>query len=90
MSLPRFQFRLSTLLWITLAVACWFGGRVSREWEIERGLIEGEARHPLLQGAPSGSWRQLRDGRWVLVVEGETMDQYRARRAQEKKDFHTR
>jgi hypothetical protein len=24
---PRFQFRLSTLLWITLAVACWFGGR---------------------------------------------------------------
>ena len=23
---PRFQFRLSTLLWITLAVACWFGG----------------------------------------------------------------
>jgi len=22
----RFQFRLSTLLWITLAVACWFGG----------------------------------------------------------------
>jgi hypothetical protein len=21
------QFRLSTLLWITLAVACWFGGR---------------------------------------------------------------
>jgi len=23
---PRFQFQLSTLLWITLAVACWFGG----------------------------------------------------------------
>ncbi|HVC97533.1 MAG TPA: hypothetical protein VND64_27875 [Pirellulales bacterium] len=23
---PRFQFRLSTLLWTTLAVACWFGG----------------------------------------------------------------
>jgi hypothetical protein len=26
MALSRFQFRLSTLLWITLAVACWFGG----------------------------------------------------------------
>jgi hypothetical protein len=26
MSRPRLQFRLSTLLWITLAVACWFGG----------------------------------------------------------------
>ena len=25
--MPRPQFRLSTLLWITLAVACWFGGR---------------------------------------------------------------
>ncbi len=24
--MPRFQFRLSTLLWITLAVACWFRG----------------------------------------------------------------
>jgi len=24
--MPRPQFRLSTLLWITLAVACWFGG----------------------------------------------------------------
>jgi len=25
--MSRPQFRLSTLLWITLAVACWFGGR---------------------------------------------------------------
>jgi hypothetical protein len=32
MASPRFQFRLSTLLWITLAVACWFGGMaVQRE-----------------------------------------------------------
>jgi hypothetical protein len=23
---PRLQFRLSTLLWLTLAVGCWFGG----------------------------------------------------------------
>ncbi len=29
MPLARPQFRLSTLLWITLAVACWFGGA---EW----------------------------------------------------------
>jgi hypothetical protein len=29
---PRLQFQLSTLLWLTLAVACWFGGmRVERE-----------------------------------------------------------
>jgi hypothetical protein len=26
MPLPRPRFRLSTLLWVTLAVACWFGG----------------------------------------------------------------
>jgi cell division protein FtsB len=26
MPLPRRRFRLSTLLWLTLAVACWFGG----------------------------------------------------------------
>jgi hypothetical protein len=34
---PRFQFRLSMLLWITLAVACWFGGmRFERWWLHER------------------------------------------------------
>jgi hypothetical protein len=35
---PRLQFRLSTLLWITLAVACWFGGlRYERwRWRVER------------------------------------------------------
>jgi hypothetical protein len=26
--MKRPQFRLSTLLWVTLAVACWFGGIV--------------------------------------------------------------
>jgi hypothetical protein len=32
--MPRPQFRLSTLLWITLAVACWYGGmRVERWWQ---------------------------------------------------------
>jgi hypothetical protein len=32
---PRFQFRLSTLLWITLAVACWFGGMRFERWHAE-------------------------------------------------------
>jgi hypothetical protein len=29
MRTPRFQFRLSSLLWLTLAVACWFGGMMA-------------------------------------------------------------
>ncbi len=33
---PRLQFRLSTLLWITLAVACWFGGMRFERWMAER------------------------------------------------------
>jgi len=36
MRLRRFQFRLSTLLWITLAAACWFGGREFQRREDER------------------------------------------------------
>jgi hypothetical protein len=31
--MPRPQFRLSTLLWITLAVACFYGGA---EWQRKR------------------------------------------------------
>ncbi|HVC96201.1 MAG TPA: hypothetical protein VND64_21135 [Pirellulales bacterium] len=31
----RFQYRLSTLLWITLAVACWFGGMRFERWRAE-------------------------------------------------------
>jgi len=30
----RPQFRLSTLLWITLVVACWFGGIVFERWRV--------------------------------------------------------
>jgi len=30
-----FQFRLSTLLWITLAVACFFGGIRAERWRSE-------------------------------------------------------
>jgi hypothetical protein len=33
---PSFQFRLSTLLWITLAVACWFGGMRAERWLADR------------------------------------------------------
>jgi hypothetical protein len=31
-AMRRSQFRLSTLLWITLAVACWFGGMRVGQW----------------------------------------------------------
>ena len=34
--MPRLQFRLSTLLWITLAVACWFGGMRVERWRTEQ------------------------------------------------------
>jgi len=33
--MTRPQFRLSTLLWITLAVACWFGGMRAERWLAE-------------------------------------------------------
>jgi hypothetical protein len=38
----RPQFRLSTLLWITLAVACWFGGRAVERREIEQSAAQRE------------------------------------------------
>jgi hypothetical protein len=31
----RFQFRLSTLLWITLAEDCFFGGARAERWRAE-------------------------------------------------------
>jgi len=36
----RLQFRLSTLLWITLAVTCWFGGMA---WQRRLDLREIES-----------------------------------------------
>ncbi len=36
MKIPRPQFRLSTLLWIMLAVACWFGGMRVERWLADR------------------------------------------------------
>jgi hypothetical protein len=35
MPFPRPRFRLSTLLWITLAVACFFGGMRVERWRAE-------------------------------------------------------
>ena len=47
MTRPRFQFRLSTLLWITLAVACLFGGMALQrrldEPTIQRGYFGGHS-----------------------------------------------
>jgi hypothetical protein len=33
---PRFQFHLSTLFWVTLAVGCWFGGMRFERWRVDR------------------------------------------------------
>jgi len=64
MAHSRYQFRLSTLLWITLAVACWFGGREChrRECAQEQALLKRERyrleeRLTLTNLALSGSWR---------------------------------
>ncbi|HVC96199.1 MAG TPA: hypothetical protein VND64_21125 [Pirellulales bacterium] len=47
MASPRFQFRLSTLLWITLAVACFCGGSA---WQRQRtGLDNFERREKELK-----------------------------------------
>jgi hypothetical protein len=53
MRFPRPQFRLSTLLWITLAVACWFGGMRFENWVIRRDTEFDQVRP-----VPS-TWRQL-------------------------------
>jgi hypothetical protein len=38
--MPRRQFGFSTLLWLTLAVACWFGGMRFERWMVERREAE--------------------------------------------------
>jgi hypothetical protein len=40
----RPRFRLSTPLWLTLAVACWFGGRASQIGANKRKLLQLEDR----------------------------------------------
>ena len=40
MESPRFQFRLSTIFWITLAVACFFGGMRAEQWLADRRAQE--------------------------------------------------
>jgi len=45
MARPRFQFRLSTVLRITLAAACWFGGmRTERSLSDRAEVIDIEHR----------------------------------------------
>jgi hypothetical protein len=43
---PRIQFRLSTLFWITLAVACWFGGVRFERWRVEREWMKELEAYP--------------------------------------------
>jgi hypothetical protein len=42
--MPRPQFRLSMLLWITLAVGCWFGGMRAGRWLVLHGEKAGQGR----------------------------------------------
>jgi len=49
MAFSRPQFRLSTLLWITLAVACWFGGVKIGDWRERRAAEEADVK--ILGGA---------------------------------------
>jgi hypothetical protein len=46
---PSFQFRLSTLLWITLAVACWFGGVAWNESKVAKEREQWKKEHAALQ-----------------------------------------
>ncbi len=41
MTRPRFQFRLSTLFWLTFSAACFFAGMRAERWR-------AEPRHPVL------------------------------------------
>jgi len=50
--MPRLQFRLSTLLWITLAVACWFGGVRFERWRAETA----EQEEPTPTSIMGGGW----------------------------------
>ncbi len=56
MALSRFQFRLSTLLWIMLAVACWFGGMKVERWRAERDDV------PLAPQIPPSFWGEKPGG----------------------------
>jgi len=60
---PRFQFRLSTLLWITLAVACWFGGATWEQRRMERRdqeLLDTLEYLPILSPMPQEMWDALK------------------------------
>jgi hypothetical protein len=56
MALSRFQFRLNTLLWITLAMACFFGGMKAERWFGERDDV------PSTPQMPPSFWGEKRGG----------------------------
>jgi hypothetical protein len=64
---PHLQFQLSTLLWITLAVACWLGGMRVEWWQVDREWRETLAKvnasqigSVTLQPEPERSFRRFR------------------------------
>jgi hypothetical protein len=61
---PRLQFRLSTLLWLTLAVACWFGGaQFGHRRALQETVID-------VEHTPSGvTLTKYADGRLIAEVE---------------------
>jgi hypothetical protein len=56
--MPCPEFRLSTLLWITMAVACWFGGMRFERWRRLSKQTDFERLAELIQTTikPSSGW----------------------------------
>jgi len=73
--MKRPQFRLSTLLWITLAAACWFGGMAWQRRETEnfslsverKAMAESKRRR---EQESFQKWAESKDGRkWLDDLE---------------------
>jgi hypothetical protein len=66
MTSHRFQFRLSTLLWIMLAVACFFGGMAVQR-KLDKPISRGAVNLPVGYGEKMVD----RDGNeWFHYTEG--------------------
>jgi hypothetical protein len=69
MKLKRPQFHLSTLLWITLAAACWFGGmRAERWWLHDRVVKQYATTWGVGFFAEPATATQYADGREIVTV----------------------
>ena len=68
----RFQFRLSTLLWITLAVAGWFGGRQFQYREDERLRLEWQKHKQNWVVESEEDFRRRNDG--MLIMKQKMLD----------------